>query len=74
MGAAGRGVGGTLGEAVVRQPLTRCTSSPRGRLGRVAAVAGLTRWGPMGTYRGQWGLVGAYGDLWGPMGAYGDLW
>ena len=42
-GAAGRGVGGTIGVAVVRLPLTGCTSDPRGRPGRVAAVTGLTR-------------------------------
>ena len=30
-GAAGRGVGGTLGVAVVRLPLTGCTSDPRGQ-------------------------------------------
>ena len=49
----GGGVGGTLGEAVVRLPLTGCTSDPRGRPGRVAAVTGLTRpsWGGGG---GSW--------------------
>ena len=48
VGCGGAGGGGTLGVAVGRLPLTGCTSDPRGRPGRVAAVAGLTRAGRRG--------------------------
>ena len=53
------GGGGTLGVAVVRLPLTGCTSDPRGRTGQVAAAAGLTR----GGRGGGLGLGGVWGRL-----------